>query len=162
MTHAEHVHPDDRLPDEPPSDPSAERPPLPETQNTIDEDDRLLAALCYASQIVAPLVVPAIVLLVEKYRHRPFLRYHAVQSLSLTLALAAALVALALGTVVVQVVPLIGALIGLAVFCLMPVIGLAALLMYLFYALDAFKGRWSTIPLLTDFLRDQGLVTGQR
>ena len=47
-------------------------------------DDRLIALLAYATQIVIPLVMPVIVLLSESSKLRPFQRYHAVQSLALT------------------------------------------------------------------------------
>ncbi|MDQ7028542.1 MAG: DUF4870 domain-containing protein [Ardenticatenia bacterium] len=155
MAHKESVHPDDHRA------PARSHESFPKTQDAIRDDDRLLAALCYASQIVAPLLVPAIVLLVEHYRRRSFVRYHAVQSLALTLALAVVLATIPVSTLVVQVLPIVGTLISLVVFCLMPVAGLAVLVMYLFYTVEAFKGRRFTVPLLTDFLEAQGMVSTQ-
>ena len=47
-----------------------------------DSDDRLIALLSYATQIVIPVIMPIIVLLSESSKKRPFQRYHAVQSLA--------------------------------------------------------------------------------
>ena len=48
-------------------------------------DDRVMAALAYASQLINPigLILPIIILVSETSKQRPFQRYHAIQSLGL-------------------------------------------------------------------------------
>ena len=49
-------------------------------------DDRVMAALAYASQLINPigLVLPIIILVSETSKQRPFQRYHAIQSLGVS------------------------------------------------------------------------------
>jgi len=51
-----------------------------------NSDDRLIALLAYVSQIFIPLIMPLIILISESSKKRPFQRYHAIQSLALSLA----------------------------------------------------------------------------
>lgn len=120
-----------------------------------DSDDRLIALLSYATQILIPVIMPAIVLLSESSKKRPFQRYHAVQSLALTVAFWGLFVLAGIGTAVVQVVPLIGFLIGLMMACIMPLAWFAQALLLLYYGFQAYKGRRFAVPGLTSFLRDQ-------
>lgn len=120
-----------------------------------DSDDRLIALLSYATQILIPVIMPAIVLLSESSKKRPFQRYHAVQSLALTVAFWGLFVLAGIGTAVVQVVPLIGFLIGLMMACIMPLAWFAQSLLLLYYGFQAYKGRRFAVPGLTSFLRDQ-------
>ncbi|MEZ4636925.1 MAG: hypothetical protein R2856_18545 [Caldilineaceae bacterium] len=48
--------------------------------STANGDDRLIALLSYATQILIPFVMPALVLLSESSKKRPFQRFHAIQS----------------------------------------------------------------------------------
>lgn len=120
-----------------------------------DGDDRLIALLSYATQIVIPVIMPVIVLLSESSKKRPFQRYHAVQSLAFTIVFWSLLVLAGIGTAVIQIVPLIGFLIGLMMACLVPLAWFAQALMLLYYGFQAYKGRRFAIPGLTSFLRDQ-------
>jgi uncharacterized membrane protein len=120
-----------------------------------DSDDRLIALLSYATQIVIPVIMPAIVLLSESSKKRPFQRYHAVQSLAFTVLFWGLLVLAGIGTAVIQVVPLIGFLIGLMMACLVPLAWFAQAIMLLYYGFQAYKGRRFSVPGLTSFLRDQ-------
>jgi hypothetical protein len=56
-----------------------------EVDQLADSDDRLIALLSYVTQLLLPVIMPIIVLLSESSKKRPFQRYHAVQSLALTL-----------------------------------------------------------------------------
>lgn len=122
----------------------------------VTSDDRLIALLCYVSQLIVPFILPVIVLLSESNKKRPFQRYHAVQSLGLALALTFIAVALTLGTMVVQIVPLVGQLIGLGVLCLSPFAGLAVIGLAVYYGYQAYQGKYVKIPALTAFMQDQG------
>ena len=120
-----------------------------------DSDDRLIALLSYATQIIIPVIMPAIVLLSESSKKRPFQRYHAVQSLAFTVLFWGLLVLAGIGTAVIQVVPLIGFLVGLMMACVAPLAWFAMAIMLLYYGFQAYKGRLFAIPGLTSFLRDQ-------
>ncbi len=120
-----------------------------------DSDDRLIALLSYATQIIIPVIMPAIVLLSESSKKRPFQRYHAVQSLAFSVVFWGLLVLTGIGTAVIQVVPLIGFLIGLMMACIVPLAWFAQAIMLLYYGFQAYKGRRFAIPGLTSFLRDQ-------
>ncbi len=120
-----------------------------------DNDDRLIALLSYATQIIIPVIMPAIVLLSESSKKRPFQRYHAVQSLAFAVVFWGLLVLAGIGTAVIQVVPLIGFLIGLMMACIVPLAWFAQAILLLYYGFQAYKGRRFAIPGLTSFLRDQ-------
>ena len=119
-------------------------------------DDRLIALLSYVSQVFVPIVMPVIVLLSESSKKRPFQRYHAVQSLALTLTFMIVGVAAMIGIIVVQIVPLIGMLIGLAVLCLTPVAFIMYFIAMVYYGYQSYQGKRFNIPGLTNFLHDQG------
>ena len=121
-----------------------------------NQDDKLIALLSYATQIIIPFVMPIIVLLSESSKKRPFQRYHAVQSLALSLLFMALAAAATIGTGIMQIVPLIGQLVGLLVFCLMPIGWFMAVIALLYYGYQAFQGKRFAIPGLTTMLRDQG------
>ena len=120
-----------------------------------DNDDRLIALLSYATQIIIPVIMPAIVLLSESSKKRPFQRYHAVQSLAFTVVFWGLLVLAGIGTAVIQVVPLIGFLVGLMMACVVPLAWFAQAILLLYYGFQAYKGRRFAVPGLTSFLRDQ-------
>lgn len=120
-----------------------------------DNDDRLIALLSYATQIIIPVIMPAIVLLSESSKKRPFQRYHAVQSLAFTVVFWGLLVLAGIGTAVIQVVPLIGFLVGLMMACVVPLAWFAQAILLLYYGFQAYKGRRFAIPGLSSFLRDQ-------
>lgn len=121
-------------------------------------DDKLIALLSYVTQIVIPLIMPIIVLLSESSKKRPFQRYHAVQSLALSLLFIALVAAATIGTGIIQVIPLIGQLVALLMLCLMPIAWFMAVIALLYYGYQAFQGKRFSIPGLTSMLRDQGWI----
>ncbi len=157
MAHTQSVHPDDSLVEDLPPSPLAVT-----EREQISSDDRLIAMLCYISQLVVPLVLPAIVLLSQNTRERPYQRYHAAQSLALTLALLGLFIVVSLATLIWQIVPLVGALVGLVVLCLSPLAAVGAVVLYLLYGIEAYNGKWFTIPIITPFLRDQGWLPAEK
>ena len=96
----------------------------------ITEDDKLWALL---SWIIWPIGV--IALLMEDKKNRPFVKHNAVQSVVL------GLVAWASTMIVV----------GL---CLGPL----AFLYGIYLGIQAYQGEWVTIPVITDFCKNQGWI----
>lgn len=99
----------------------------------ITDDDKLWALLSY---IFAPLV-PIIVLLMEDKKARPFLKYHAVQSLAL------GVLNFILGTVLSFTV----------VLACVPILVWFAMI---YWGTQAYKGEYVEIPGLTNFMKGQG------
>ncbi len=97
----------------------------------VTSDDRLMAALAY---IFAPLV-PIIFLFLEDKKNRPFIKAHNAQ-------------ALAVGVIMIIIVPIIAAV----------TFGCGGILWFimLYWAYKAYKGEYVNIPLITDFVKNQG------
>ena len=101
--------------------------------DTITDDDKLWAALAY---VFTPLV-PVILLLMDDKKDRPFIKAHNYQ-------------ALAWGVVVfILTFVLSFVLIGVCV-------GLAAFAIQLYWGYQAYQGEYITIPVVTDFVKNQG------
>ena len=99
----------------------------------VTSDDKLWALLSY---ILAP-VVPIIVLLMEDKKNRPFIKFHAVQSLILNVALWIVMFVLAITVVGAICAPLVW-------------------LVTLWPAIDSYKGNYTEIPVITKFMKNQG------
>jgi uncharacterized membrane protein len=99
----------------------------------VTSDDKLWSALTY---IFTPLV-PIIILLMQDKKERPFIRAHNAQ-------------ALAWGVVFYVVVTITSFfVIGL---CIWPL----GLLLQLYWAYKAYQGNYINIPVITDFVKNQG------
>jgi len=112
----------------------------------VTENDKLMAGLAYASQVVIPVVIPAVMLLSEENKQRPFQKYHGVQSLGFLVAaiiyeVLAAIVSCALSSVS-----------GGCLACVLWLLFLVPVVPALYYAYQAYMGRYFKIPFLTDFL----------
>lgn len=105
------------------------------TEN-ITNDDKLWAALGYPIPIVA-----IIVLFMEEKKNRPFIKFHAIQSIAFNLVLW--LVAIIFSTVTI----------GFGAICI-PLFWLVTL----WPAYDSYNGKFTEIPVLTNFIRNQGWV----
>ena len=119
-----------------------------EVDAEASDDDRLMALLSYASQLIIPFIVPIILLVSETSKKRPFQRYHAVHSLALSIV-----------AWVLQVI--LGILVAvLSWTCICPVLlGLVMLVIWLaplYYGILAYQGKRFEIPALSQFLQDQG------
>jgi uncharacterized membrane protein len=123
-----------------------------------NNDDRLIALLSYATQVLIPFVMPALVLFSESSKTRPFQRFHAVQSLALSAVLVVFAIFIAIGTAIVSIVPVIGWLIAGLVACLSPILVLMAWFALVYYGYQAYQGKRFAIPGLTSFLKDQGWI----
>ncbi len=113
------------------------------------ENDRLMAALAYASQIIIPVVVPLIMLLSESSKNRPFQRYHAVQSLGFLVAAVIYEIVAAIVFTILTVISLgcLGLILWILFF--LPIIPA------LYYAYLAYQGKRFEIPWVTNFMRQQ-------
>ncbi len=105
-----------------------------EPMSDVTSDDKLWAALAYAIPFVA-----IIVLLMEDKKARPFIKYHAVQSLALWVVYT--VVSILLGITVI---------LGLCV----PFLWLA----FLWWAYQAYQGKMFEVPVVTNFIKGQGWV----
>jgi len=104
-------------------------------QPDVTQDDKLWSALGYPVPLIA-----LIMLLMEEKKVRPFIKYHSIQSLALNLVL--------------WVVMLIASVTVVGVFCL-PVLWLVTL----WPAIDAYKGNYMELPVLTNFLKSQNWIS---
>lgn len=101
----------------------------------ISSDDKLWSALAY---VFAPLV-GIIVLLMEEKKARPFIKFHAVQSIAASVLFFIVAFVLSLFTFGVG---------GVCVSFLW--------LVFLYWAYKAYQGEYVQIPWLSDFIRSQG------
>jgi uncharacterized membrane protein len=111
-----------------------EEPQMEETG--ISDDDKLWAALGYPIPIL-----PIIALLMEEKRERPFIKFHAVQSLAVNVVLWVVFLILTLITL------------GFGSLCA-PIFWLVTL----WPAYEAYQGKRLEIPVITKFLFDQGWI----
>ncbi len=102
-------------------------------QMDLTDDDKLWALL---SWIFAPLI-PIIVLLLEDKKNRPFIKYNAMQALILSV----------IGYVLASVLSFV--FIG----CF---IGIGVLVYQIYLGIQAYNGNWVTVPVITDFAKNQG------
>jgi uncharacterized membrane protein len=100
----------------------------------VTSDDKLWAALGYPIGLIA-----LIMLLMEDKKARPFIKYHAVQSLAANVAFV--IVSIILGITVV------GALCA-------PLLWLV----FFYWAYQAYQGEMFEIPFITNFIKGQGWV----
>ncbi len=105
-----------------------------QTTPEITDDDKLWALLSWLFWPVA-----IVVLLLEDKKQRPFIKYHAVQSLALA--------------VVGWVLSLILSFVVVGCF-----VGVAWMIYAIYLAVKAYQGEWVTIPWLTDFCKNQGWI----
>lgn len=102
-------------------------------QSTATSDDKLWAALAY---LFTPLI-PIILLLIDGKKERPFIKEHLVQ-------------ALVWGIVSIVLSFVLGATIILA--CVAWVVWIPQII----WAYQAYQGKSITIPVITDFVKNQG------
>jgi len=102
----------------------------------ITSDDKLWAALGYPIPIIA-----IIVLLMEEKKNRPFIKFHAVQSLIFNVAIWVVIFILSTVTF------------GIGAICA-PLVWLATL----WPAYDSYQGNYTELPFITNFMKNQGWV----
>jgi uncharacterized membrane protein len=133
----EHV-PDEAAPEEsaPPEATPEEAPPPTFPTEDITSDDKLWSALGYPIPIIA-----IIVLRIEEKKERPFIKYHAVQSLIFNIAL----------WILIMIVSAVT--LGIGAICA-PLLWLVTF----WPAYDAYKGNFTEIPVISNIIKNQGWV----
>ncbi|KAF0107585.1 MAG: hypothetical protein FD146_1619 [Anaerolineaceae bacterium] len=109
----------------------------------ITSDDKIWAALGYPFALIA-----LIMLLIEGKKNRPFIKYHAVQSLALTVVL-----------IIAEII--LGCILGAITFFIAGAgAGLVGLLWFvtLWPAIEAYNGKYLALPWIGDFIKKQGWV----
>lgn len=101
----------------------------------LTSDDKLWGALSY---VFAP-IVGIIVLLMEDKKSRPFIKFHAVQSIAVSI------VFWILAAIITTVT------IGFGGLCV-PLLWLV----FLYWAYQAYQGQMVNIPVVTNFIKQQG------
>ncbi len=96
----------------------------------VTSDDKLWALLAY---ILSPLV-PIIILLMEDKKNRPFLKAHNAQAL---------VAGIVVGVIMSIIAPLTCG-IGLIIWAIM-----------IYWGIQAYQGKYVTIPVITDFVKNQ-------
>jgi uncharacterized membrane protein len=102
----------------------------------VTSDDKLWAALGYAIVLIA-----IIMLFMEDKKSRPFIKFHAVQSIALWI------VYIVLGSVITAVT------FGIGGICFA-----VAWLVFLYWAYLAYQGKMFEVPVVTNFIKNQGWV----
>jgi uncharacterized membrane protein len=126
--------------------------PAPASANTTD-DDRLMAALAWFSMVIIQLPLVSIALLLAQgNKERPFQHYHALTSIAFWVVAA---VYEALAAIVFTILTVVS--LGCLAVCLWVIFFLPHLVC-LFYAFQAYSGKEVEIPVLSDFVRQQGWV----
>ncbi|HEY65614.1 MAG TPA: DUF4870 domain-containing protein [Caldilineae bacterium] len=134
-----------------PAPPSGPKVVTGEIDLEASDDDRLMAALAWLGLVILQIPLVSLVLLIaEENKRRPFQRFHAINSI---LFWVAGFVYEIIAIIVYLVLTLItlGCL-GLflwVIFFLPHVVGL-------YYAYQAYQGKRSEIPFITEFARSQG------
>jgi uncharacterized membrane protein len=117
----------------------------------VTENERLLGGLCYVSQILIPLILPIIVLLTAEAKKSNYVRYHAVHSLALFAA-----------AIVYGLVALFGFLLVVMIWagfvCVAWLLFVPPLIALVYYGWQAFVGRATVMPWLTEFLTRYNLL----
>ena len=106
----------------------------------ITDNDKLMAALSYPLPLVA-----IIILIAEDMKSRPFQKFHAVQALAVDIVLG--IVIFLLGCILGVLSAFLGGLCGVAPGLLW--------LITLYWAYEAYQGKYFELPWLTEFLRSQ-------
>jgi uncharacterized membrane protein len=100
----------------------------------VTSDDKLWSLLAY---ILTP-IVPIIIMLMEDKKNRPFIKAHNAQ-------------ALVLGVVLWVINAILTPVLGIG--CITAII---TLIIVIYYGIQAYNGKYITIPVITDFVKNQG------
>lgn len=112
----------------------------------VTSDDKLWAALSYLPFV--GWIIAIVVLLMEDKKGRPFIKYHAVQSLVLVVVLSV-------------IVFILGCILGAITFFIAGLGGLLAGVLWLITlwpAYEAYNGKYLEIPWVSGFIKKQGWV----
>ena len=122
---------------------------LPTSAEAPSSDDRLWAGLSYITQVIVPVIIPAILLLSETNKQRAFQKYHTVHSLTLLA------VTVLYELIAIVVYSILSALSMGCLACILWPILLLPVVVFVYYAYLAYQGQYFEVPYLTKFLREQ-------
>ncbi len=131
----------------PPPPPPPPAPPAGGPSEELTSNDKLLAALSYP----VPVLISLIILFTEG-KDRPFQRYHAVQSLGYTVAW---IIIFVVFFVCISVLTAVTAGVGFLATCVIPILWIAWIAIAIYYALQAYNGKYFEIPVITKFMHGQ-------
>jgi uncharacterized membrane protein len=100
----------------------------------LTSDDKLWAMLAY---ILTP-IVPIIIMLMEDKKNRPFIKAHNAQAL---------VIGVALWIINAVLTPVLG---------LGCITSILTLVLVIYYGIQAYNGKYVNIPVITDFVKNQG------
>ena len=119
----------------------------------VTADDKLMSALAWAGMVLLQIPLVSIVLLLaEGNKDRPFQRHHALQSIGFYVA---ALIYEVIAAILVSIGTVVTLGCGLA--CLW-VLFFVPHALAIYYGWQAYQGRELNIPLVTQFMRQQGWI----
>jgi uncharacterized protein len=101
---------------------------------SVTSDDRLWSALGYPIALIA-----IIMLLMEEKKARPFIKFHAVQAIAFNVVLWVVIFVMSFVTL------------GFGALCV-PLLWLVTL----WPAIDSYRGNYTQIPVITNFIKKQG------
>lgn len=115
----------------------------PQASGSAGLSENSAAALSYVT------IIPAIVFLVlEPYNKMPLVRFHSIQNLLLAAAWVVLWIALAILSVVLHFIPVIGTLASIIGIFLYPLLGLGVFVLWLIAIIKASKGEWYKLPII--------------
>jgi len=134
------------------SDTQPEQPaPAPAAgSDDMSQDQPVVAALAYVFGIIVPLVI----LLTDMKKSR-YMRFHAFQSLFLSVALIALSMALGILSAVFGNIPGLGIIAGLFMLLLSMILPLAILILVVVLAVKAYNKQELELPVITKMAREQ-------
>jgi uncharacterized membrane protein len=96
--------------------------------------------------------IPAVIfLLIDPYKHKPFVKFHAIQNLGLNVAAIGMYICLFVVSIVLAFIPFLRFLVLL----IYPVCGLALLLVWILCIVKASQGSAFKLPVISDFASKQ-------
>jgi uncharacterized protein len=105
----------------------------PTISTDASSDDKLWALLAY----IIPILIPVIILLMEDKKNRPFIRAHAMQALA--------------WQVVYSVISIV-----LSFLIIGACLGMVCWVLSIYWGIQAYNGKYVTIPVITNFVKNQG------
>jgi hypothetical protein len=122
----------------------------PRDASAVSDDDRLMAALAWVSLVILQIPLVSLVLLLSEWnKTRPFQRYHAIASIVFWVA--AVIYEMAAGLAFTLLTILSAGCLAICLWVIFFLPHIAAL----WYALQAYQGRYTQIPFISDLMRDQ-------
>ena len=132
--------------------PSGQAPMNGADEDAPSSDDRIWAGAAYLSQALVPVLVPAIMLVSENNKDRPFQKFHAIHALALFA------ISVIYEIVAAIVYAMLTAISAGCFGCILWPVFLVPIVALVYYAYLSYSGEYFEVPVLTEFLRDQDWI----